>query len=172
MGDSRRKHSACVWKKNIFFEQTGLSAQFPEALFSQNSSASKEERKYGEGEREKQKPWRDGGGSQLAGGARGRPAGSSVIRVGQALLQQTPLLTGTRVGTPTRHWVPCRFGFVGDEGWETTWFWSPLAFRISCAFDQAASVPSCPLLSEPELEPSPGTPLRGAASALSISSSS
>lgn len=67
--------------------------------------------------------------------------------------------------------MPCRFGFVEGEGWETTWFWSLLAFRISCVFDQAASVPSCRLLSEPELEPSPGTHLCGAASALSISSS-
>lgn len=28
-GDLRRKHSTCVWKKNIFFEQTRLSASFP-----------------------------------------------------------------------------------------------------------------------------------------------
>lgn len=38
-----RKRSTCLWKKNIFFAQTRLSAQFPRSAISEQA-ASKEER--------------------------------------------------------------------------------------------------------------------------------
>ena len=57
-GDLRRKHNTCVWKKNIFFEQTRLSASFPRSTIISAQCCFQKERKKkitGQGQREKKK---------------------------------------------------------------------------------------------------------------------
>ena len=44
-GDLRRKHNTCVWKKNIFFEQTRLSASFPRSTIISAQCCFQKERK-------------------------------------------------------------------------------------------------------------------------------
>ena len=44
-GNLQHKHSTCVWKKNIFFEQTRLSASFPRSTIISAQCCFQKERK-------------------------------------------------------------------------------------------------------------------------------
>lgn len=80
-GDLRRKHSTCVWKKNIFFEQTRLSASFPRSTIISAQFCFQKERKNitGEGQRGKENSFATGEQTLqgLRGLCRGWQAGGS-----------------------------------------------------------------------------------------------
>lgn len=131
--DLRRKHSTCVWKKNIFFEQTRLSASFPRSTIICAQFCFQKERKNitGEGQRGKEnsfatgeqtlqglrglcRGWRAGGSGQ-GWGARlpppilGPGAGFPHLQRGwQHLAQSHPRAHGP--GPQTPHWTYCVLG--------------------------------------------------------------
>lgn len=109
-GDLRRKHSTCVWKKNIFFEQTRLSASFPRStIISAQCCFQKEKKITGQGQREKKKRFatREQTLQDLRDLCRGWRAGGSGQGWGARL---PPPTLGPGASTESASLISCRDG--------------------------------------------------------------